>query len=69
MVPLQFIFVQFPTTVTLSVLEAKAPKFYRVLTMVYNTQNYWIFVLCPSSGILVTRKHDVSETGSVSALR
>jgi hypothetical protein len=34
--------------------------------MVYNTQNYWVFGLCPSSGILETRKHDVSETGSVS---
>jgi hypothetical protein len=32
--------------------------------MVYNTQNYWIFGLFPSSGILETRKHDVSETGS-----
>jgi hypothetical protein len=31
-------------------------------------QNYWIFVLCPSSCILETRKH-VSETGSVSVLR
>jgi hypothetical protein len=41
----------------------------RVLTMVYNTQNYWVFGLCPSSGILETRKHNVSETGSVSVLR
>jgi hypothetical protein len=31
--------------------------------MVYNTQNYWIFGLCPSSGIVETTKHDVSETG------
>jgi hypothetical protein len=23
-----------------------------VLMMVYNTQNYWVFGLCPSSGIL-----------------
>jgi hypothetical protein len=23
---------------------------YKVLTMVYNTQNYWVFGLCPSSG-------------------
>jgi hypothetical protein len=36
--------------------------------MVYNTQNYWIFGLFPSSGILENRKHDVSETGSVSVL-
>jgi hypothetical protein len=25
-------------------------RFYRVLTMVCNTQNYWVFGLCPSSG-------------------
>jgi hypothetical protein len=34
--------------------------------MVYNTQNYRVFWLCPSSGILETRKHNVSETGSFS---
>jgi hypothetical protein len=33
------------------------------------SQNYWGFGLCPSSGILETRKHNVSETGSVSVLR
>jgi hypothetical protein len=37
--------------------------------MVYHTQNYWALGLFPSSGILGTRKHDVSETGSVSVLR
>jgi hypothetical protein len=37
-----------------------------VLTMVYDTQNYWVFGLCPSSIILETKKHNVSETGSVS---
>jgi hypothetical protein len=37
--------------------------------MVYNAQNYWVFGLFPSSGILETTKHDVSETGSVSVLR
>jgi hypothetical protein len=37
--------------------------------MVYNTQNYWVLGLFPSSGILQNRKHDVSETGSVSVLR
>jgi hypothetical protein len=36
--------------------------------MVYNTQNYWVFGLCPPSGILDNRKY-VSETGSVSILR
>jgi hypothetical protein len=29
-------------------------------------QNYWVFGLFPSSGILENRKHDVSGTGSVS---
>jgi hypothetical protein len=37
--------------------------------MLYNTQNYWVFGLFSSSGILGTRRHDVSETGSVSVLR
>jgi hypothetical protein len=37
--------------------------------MVYNIQNYWVFGLSPSSSILENRKHDVSETGSVSVLR
>jgi hypothetical protein len=26
-------------------------RFYRVLTMVYSTQNYWDFLLFPSSGV------------------
>jgi hypothetical protein len=33
------------------------------------TQNYWDFGHCPSSGVPETRKHSVSETGSVSVLR
>jgi hypothetical protein len=37
--------------------------------MVYNTQEYSFFFTFPSSGILEIRKHDVSETGSVSVLR
>jgi hypothetical protein len=36
--------------------------------MVYNTKNFWVFGLLPLSGILETRKHDVSETGSVSEI-
>jgi hypothetical protein len=39
----------------------------RVLMMVYNTENYWVSGLCPSSSILNTSKH-ISETGSVSVL-
>jgi hypothetical protein len=37
--------------------------------MVCNTQNYWGFGRFQTSGILETRKYDVSETGSVSVLR
>jgi hypothetical protein len=40
-----------------------------VLTMVYHNENQWVSELSPSSGILGNRKHDVSETGSVSVLR
>jgi hypothetical protein len=35
----------------------------KVLMMVYNTQNYWVLGLCPSSSILETRKHNIPETG------
>jgi hypothetical protein len=38
----------------------------RILTMVYNTLNYWGSGLYPSSGILKTRTHNVTGTGSVS---
>jgi hypothetical protein len=31
-------------------------------------QDYWVFGLFPSSGILENRKHDILETGSVSIL-
>jgi hypothetical protein len=31
--------------------------------MVYSTQNYWVFGFCPSSSILKTRDHNLSETG------
>jgi hypothetical protein len=37
--------------------------------MVYNTQNYWVFALLPSSGVLENRKHGVLKTGSVSVIR
>jgi hypothetical protein len=33
------------------------------------SQHYWVLGLCPSSGILETGKHKVSETGSFSVLR
>jgi hypothetical protein len=37
--------------------------------MVYNTQNYQVFGLCSSSCITETRKHNVSETGSIAIVR
>jgi hypothetical protein len=43
--------------------------FLQVEKEIYCSQNYWVFWTFPSSDILETRKHDVSETGSVSVLR
>jgi hypothetical protein len=37
--------------------------------MVYHNQNYWGFGLSPLPGIIGNRKHDISETRSVSVLR
>jgi hypothetical protein len=40
-------------------------RFYRVLTMVYNTQNYWGFGLCPSPGFqLMRRKRKIRRFGN-----
>jgi hypothetical protein len=36
--------------------------------MAYLTQNYWVFGLSPSFSIPETKKHDVSENGSVFVL-
>jgi hypothetical protein len=33
------------------------------------TQHYLVFGLCPSSSVVKTREHNVSETGSVSVLK
>jgi hypothetical protein len=38
----------------------------RILRMMYTTRNYWVSELYSSSGILNTRKHNVSETIYVS---
>jgi hypothetical protein len=40
----------------------------RILPMMYDTQIYWRFGLCPSS-LIKKLEYDVSETGSVSVLR
>jgi hypothetical protein len=34
--------------------------------MIYETKIYWGFALCPSSGILKTKEHNVSKTRPVS---
>jgi hypothetical protein len=45
----------------------KSIIFRKVLTMEYNSRDYWDFGLCPSSNILKhTKEHNVSETGFVS---
>jgi hypothetical protein len=36
---------------------------------VFSTQNYWVCELHPSLVTVNTRKHNVSETGSVSVFR
>jgi hypothetical protein len=41
----------------------------RDMTIACNKQNRWVCELCPSPGIVNTRKHNVSETGSVSDFR
>jgi hypothetical protein len=41
----------------------------RILVGKSEGKNNWVFGLCASSGILETRKHNVSETGSFSVLR
>jgi hypothetical protein len=40
-----------------------------VYNKLYCTQNYWVFVFFPSSGILENWKHDISETGYISVFR
>jgi hypothetical protein len=39
------------------------------LMVLGKNQNYWVYGLCPSSGILKAREDNVSETGCVSVLR
>jgi hypothetical protein len=36
--------------------------------MMHDTENHWDFGLCPSSGIVIAREHNVSETPSFLAL-
>jgi hypothetical protein len=58
-----------PTAITQGVLHVRADgSTPPPLPHIY-TQNYWVSGLCLSSGIINNRKHDVSETGSLSVLR
>jgi hypothetical protein len=50
-------------------LEFKFPYGNLTFRHAFRVQNYWSFGPCPLSGILETRKHNVSENGSVSVLR
>jgi hypothetical protein len=57
------------TNQTERTIPFSSSRSYRVLAMVYNTQNY-CFGLCPLSGILKnTKEYYVSETESVSVFR
>jgi hypothetical protein len=40
------------------------PRYYRVLTMVYNTQRYWVFGLCPSSVFLLNNNEKTQRFGN-----
>jgi hypothetical protein len=40
-----------------SIISESTDLTFRVLTMVDDTQNYWVFGLCPSSEILGNRGH------------
>jgi hypothetical protein len=39
-------------------------RYYRVLTMVYNTQRYWVFGLCPSSGFFLNNNEKTQRFGN-----
>jgi hypothetical protein len=41
-----------------------AGRYYRVLTMVYNTQRYWVFGLCPSSGFFLNNSEKTQRFGN-----
>jgi hypothetical protein len=36
---------------TYFLMKVRITRLQRVLTIVYNTRNYWVFGLCPSSGV------------------
>jgi hypothetical protein len=44
-------------------------RYFRVLTMVYNTQRYWVFGLRPSSGLLFRKNPDDGQSPKTQYLR
>jgi hypothetical protein len=58
---------RFSPEVTVDDVEKSLKEQFRLKC--WSTQNYRVFCTFPSSGVLETRKHDVSLTGSVSVLR
>jgi hypothetical protein len=44
--------------------DTSPPHFSLLVNIPPYPQHYWVFRLCPSSGIQETRKHKISETGS-----
>jgi hypothetical protein len=53
----------------LSTCERYGKLLTTMASWIINPQNHWVFGLCLSLGILNTRKHSFSETGSVYVLR
>jgi hypothetical protein len=43
------------------IIDVHACRIWTILTMMHNTQNYWVSGLCPSSGILNTRKEGLEN--------
>jgi hypothetical protein len=59
-----------PTTVNIaSILEGAGSGHGVDAKQSQHAQNHWVYGIRPASGILNTRKHNVSEAGSVSLLR
>jgi hypothetical protein len=60
---LRLIFGRYWFLIPLKILEIWTELLHRL------SLDYWVSGLCPSSGILNTRKHNVLEAGSVSVLK
>jgi hypothetical protein len=45
-------------------LYSELSRYYRVLTMVYNTQRYWVFGFCPSSRFFLNNNEKTQRFGN-----